>query len=254
MTCKAIPILTIVLFSLHAGSTHAQTIDVEGQPLAANVLRLLKALDSLGQPVSPEHAAPIEMAAKKHDARKLQELLDPHVLLHVHINPEARVKVQRGSGLAVLQQGGYTPVLIKVHNESTITKPLRIGSPQAMPIHSGGSRAKGKGPISEIELLNRFLDVELYTSPPMTDKLSGLKVEYALALIHSSRAGVDRDKDGKLIPKAGKLEATIIVDVGQGTQDVGGRGEVPILFDVKPAIPVKLIITDFDGTPTTCVP
>ena len=53
-------------------------------------------------------------------------------------SPEARVKVKRGAAAAKLQQGGYTPILIKVHNESTVTKPLRITSPQAMPIFSRG--------------------------------------------------------------------------------------------------------------------
>ncbi|HEV3238277.1 MAG TPA: CehA/McbA family metallohydrolase, partial [Gemmataceae bacterium] len=39
-------------------------------------------------------------------------------------------------------------------------------------------------------------------------------------------------------------------DVGQGTQDQGFRAEVPILFDVKPGVKVKLSITDVDGKPT----
>src|SRR5262249_42939268 len=80
-------------------------------------------------------------------------------------------------------------------------------------------------------------DVEMYTKEPMTDKLSGLKVEYALALIHSSQAG--------------KREATLGFNVGQGTQDIGFRGEVPVLFSVRPAIPVALKVTDYDGKPTT---
>ncbi len=71
----------------------------------------------------------------------------------------------------------------------------------------------------------------------MTEKLSGLKVEYAIALISSSQAG--------------KREATIMFDVGQGTQDLGFRAEAAVLFDVKPAIPVRLKIFDFDGTQTT---
>ena len=57
----------------------------------------------------------------------------------------------------------------------------------------------------------------------MTAELSGLKVEYALALLYSSEAG--------------KREATIGFDVGQGTQDLGFRGEVPVLFDVRPGRP-----------------
>src|SRR5947208_2112488 len=75
------------------------------------------------------------------------------------------------------------------------------------------------------------------SGPPMTGKLSRLKVEYAVALLYSSEAG--------------KREATLAFDVGQGTQDLGFRGEVPILFDVRPGISVKLSITDVDGKPTT---
>ena len=70
----------------------------------------------------------------------------------------------------------------------------------------------------------------------MTPNLSGLGVEYALALLYSSESG--------------KREATIGFDVGQGTQDLGFRGEVPVLFEVRPAIPVRLRVRDHDGTPT----
>jgi len=77
----------------------------------------------------------------------------------------------------------------------------------------------------------------MYAERPLTPQLSGLLVEYALALIYS------RD--------AGQLEATIGFDVGQGNQDLGFRGEVPILFNVQPAVPVKLRIRDHDGKPTT---
>jgi hypothetical protein len=242
---------TLLAFTLAASTTNAQLIDVEGQPLAANVQRLLKALDDLGQPLAPQLAEALKSAAKKQDAKRLQELLDPHVLLHVHLNPEARVKVKRGDAPALLQQGGFTPFLVKVHNESTVTKPLRVASPQALPIFSGAwSRGKVEK-ITEDDLRNRFLDLELYKSPPMTDKLSGLQVEYAIVLIHSSRAGEERTKDGRIVPRMGKLEATIIIDVGQGTQDLGSRGEVPILFDVKPALRVRLLVGDFDGRPTT---
>ena len=51
--------------------------------------------------------------------------------------------------------------------------------------------------------------------------------------------------------EAGRREATIAFDVGQGTQDLGFRAEVPVLFTVKPAVAVKLEVLDHDGTPTT---
>ena len=67
-------------------------------------------------------------------------------------------------------------------------------------------------------------------------KLSGLEVEYAVALIYSQESG--------------KREATIEFDVGAGTQDIGFRGEVPVLFDIQPALATRLAIRDFDGEPT----
>jgi hypothetical protein len=208
-----------------------EAVEVEGQPLAANVDRLLQGLDFLGSPLPAETTTKIKAAIKARDGTKLQELLDPQVLVQVTINPESRVKAARGPAAVSLQQGGFVPVLIKVVNDSTVKKGLQISSPQAGPVYSRDGFGNIKGAT------DRFLQVEMFTSPPMTANLSGLKVEYAVALIFSSEPG--------------KREATLVFDVGQGSQDLGFRAEVPILFDVKPAIPVKLSITDFDGKPTT---
>ncbi len=107
--------------------------DVEGQPLAANVLRLLEALDYVGAPLKAEIAAEIKESAGKRDALRLQRVLDPHVLLVVSINPESRVKVQRGPRQAVLQQAGYTPVLVKVdqpeHGHEAVEDRQSAGGP-----------------------------------------------------------------------------------------------------------------------------
>jgi hypothetical protein len=225
----------LILLLVIARALGAQTLEpvaVEGQPLANNVKRLLEALESLGAPLQQEKQTALRAAIKDRDATKLQKLLDPLVLVVVSLSPEARVKAKRGPVHVQLQQGGYTPLIIKVLNESTVTKPLRISSPQAGPIFSGGA-ARNKGKPSK----NYFLDVEMVTKQPMTEKLSGLEVEYAIALIHSSEAG--------------KREVVLGFDVGQGTQDLGFRAEVPILFNILPAIPVTLKIRDYDGKPTT---
>jgi hypothetical protein len=216
-----------------AGPVSAQALDpipVEGQPLAGNAGRLLQALKFLGAPLPQDEAAKIEQAIESRDAIKLQRLLDPHVLVVVSLSPEARVKAARGPAKGVLQQAGFTPVLLKIQNDSTVTKALRISSPQAKPIFAGG------GAKSLPTDKNSFLDVEIFTKPPMTANLSGLKVEYAIALIHSTEAG--------------KREATLAFDVGQGTQDLGFRAEVPVLFEVRPAVAVRLHVLDEDGQPT----
>lgn len=205
-------------------------VETEGQPLGANVKRVLDALEFLGAPLDNGTTQALKQAADARDSAKLQELLDPHVLLLVNINPEARVKVNRGPAAAQIQQGGYIPVLVKVVNESGVTKRLQISSPQSGKVYGGGGGGKEKGDV------NRFLQVEMFQSPPMTTNLSGLKAEYALALVLSSEPG--------------KREATIGFDIGSGTQDLGFRAETPILFDVKPAIPVKLHILDEEGKPT----
>ncbi len=219
-------------------------VEAEGQPLAANVGRLLDALDYLGTPLAAPAAQELREAMRARDAARLQQLLDPSVLFVVSLNPESRVKVQRGPGPARLQQEGYTPVLIKIVNESTVTKRLKIDSPQAGPVYAGVaelSMQRQQQPALRVNQNvdrdpNRFLAVEMFSAPPMTDRLSGLEVEYAIALIYCREAG--------------KREATLAFDVGQGTQDLGFRAEVPVLFDVAPAIPVRLVVRDSDGGPT----
>jgi hypothetical protein len=219
-------------------------VPVEGQPLAANVDRVARTLESLGAPLSAGATAALAEAGTARDAGALQERLDRDVLLVVTINPEERVKVDRGPAGAVLQQGGYTPILIKVINQAATTKALRITSPQSGPVTAGAANLsmvrQDQTHLKEGErpggAPGRFLQVEMVTGQPMTANLGGLGVEYALALIYSSEAG--------------RREATIGFDVGQGTQDLGFRGEVPVLFEVRPAVPVRLRVRDHDGTPT----
>ena len=221
-----------------------EPIDVEGQPLASNVARVIQALEVLGTPLSNETRSALEAAGRVRDARKIQQVLDRQVLFAVHLNPEVRVKVMRGPAPAVLQQSGFTPFLVKVVNESTSTLPLRITSPQSGPVYAGVAKLsmqrERQEHLRENENVNRddrFLQVDMFSAPPMTPNLSGLKVEYALALIYSSDAG--------------QREAIIGFDAGQGTQDLGFRGELPVLFTVRPAVPVRLAVRDHDGKPTT---
>jgi hypothetical protein len=221
-----------------------EAIEVEAQPLASNVRRLIQALEFLGAPLPSETVNALQSAGRARDARKIQQLLDRQVLVVVKLNPEARVKVTRGPAPAVFQQSGFTPFLVKVVNESTVTQPLRIASPQSGPVYAGVAKLsmerERQEHLRENENVNRddrFLQVEMFSNPPMTRNLSGLKVEYALALIYSSEAG--------------QRETILSFDISQGNQDLGFRGEVPILFTIRPAVAVRLSIRDDGGTPTT---
>ena len=100
-------LFTLLAVSLAHGFGTAVAVEikpvaVEGQPLAANINRLLQALDMLGAPLSNEMTTALTAAAKARDAAKLQALLDPRVLFVVSINPESRVKVERGPAPALL--------------------------------------------------------------------------------------------------------------------------------------------------------
>lgn len=230
------------VFLLLALAVLPRVYAVEPQPLGANLQRMVQAMEYLGSPLPKEVITALQKANRARDAEKLQTIIDPHVLLQIGINPEERVKVTRGKAKAILQQGGYTPVLIKVSNLSTATKRLRVASPQAGPVYAGPAnsilRRQAQTHLASKEPADpgRFLSVEIFGSQPMTEQLSGLEVEYAIALIYSSEAG--------------KREATLAFDIGQGTQDLGFRGEVPILFQVRPAVAVPLKIRDKDGRPT----
>lgn len=236
MTRLSLTLFTLVALAGVSRAADVPVADVEGQPLAANVARLLKALDFLGAPLAGDEAKALGKAVEDKDANKIQELLDRRVLFVVTLNPEARVKVAKGPGGTTIQQAGWTPVIVKVLNDSTVKKSLRVMSPQAGNVYSGAGRP-AKDPKDDPKIVERFLGIEMVTQPPMTDALSGLKAEYAIALVYSSESG--------------KREATVGFDIGQGNQDLGFRGETPVLFDVCPAVPVKVKVTDFDGKPTT---
>ncbi|WP_372897506.1 CehA/McbA family metallohydrolase [Stieleria sp.] len=237
--CSAI--VTVTSFAADS----VPTVPVDGQPLGANITRLIEALEYLGQPLDDEIARSLRAAAKQRDAAALQEILDDHVLFVVSLNPEVRVKVARGPATAKLQQAGYTCHIVKVLNNSTVTRSLRIMSPQAGPVYAGAAEAilkrQAQTELKENEntdrATDRFLELEMYNAQPMSAQLSGLEVEYALAMIYCSESG--------------QREATIGFDVGAGTQDIGFRGELPVLFDVRPAQPLTLRIKDIDGAPTT---
>jgi hypothetical protein len=219
-------------------------VDVAGQPLAANVRRVLDALALLGHSPDKRLEARLADAIAAEDAKRLQELLDPLVLCAVTINPESRVKVQRGSAEARLQQAGFVPLLVKVINQGKVKSRLQVRSPQAGAPYGGvatlSMERQNQMALKENEHApgkpRRFLQVEVFAQPPLTPNLSGLAVEYVVALMYSSDAGT--------------REATLQFDVGQGTQDLGFRAELPVLFEIRPAVAVKLAIRDDDGTPT----
>ena len=206
--------------------------NVDLQPLIAQVKRVIAAMEYLGAPLAEGDRGALEGAFRLGDAssneagERIQRVLDRSCLVGVEINPEARVKVLTGPAAPELVQHGWRQFLVKVHNEAGSTAALRGASAQAQPL--AGS------PPEEID--DRWLDLMTFDRQPLTETLSGLVLEYRIVQLYSCDAG--------------NREATIGFNVGQGTQDIGFRNEVPILFRCLPAQSVRWRVRDENGAPT----
>ncbi len=243
-----------------ASPVHATTpvVAVELQPLAAQVSRLVEALDYIGAPLAAADRQALDAAVREaeklpaRDARgretahagataAMQKVLDRYALFDVHINPESRVKVTAGAAKPELVQHGWRTFLVKVRNEAGVTAALKGESPQGQRVWARGPNGFSMSPrppqqtITPRDVADRWLDLSLFDKPPLTPTLSGLEVEYRIIQLYS------RD--------AGKREATIAFNVGQGTQDIGFRNDLPVLFNCLPARDVTLRVADEHGKP-----
>jgi hypothetical protein len=214
MSRLVLPGLFLILYTAAPAEGPPPFLPVEGAewgPLRAHCRDLLKGLDALKAPLPAETARPLSALLEKEPgdpeaaSAAVQKLLDPHCLLGVSINAESRVKVARGPAAAALVEGRPGVVLVKVHNEAGVTHALTVSGPQ---LRTGDKPAEGS-----------WLEAAVVNDVPFGRRLSGRRLEYRVLRL-TARQG-------------GKREATFQFDVGQGTQDLGFRGEVPVLFTVR---------------------
>ncbi len=204
-------ILGSVLFAPPALGQLPVIEQADAAALRASCDRLVAALEALDASLPAETEKGLRDALANRTLEpsvlieKVQALLDPHCLVMVTINPESRVKVARGPAKAELLQGEWAVRLIKIHNEAGVTQALGLTSPQLRPAAEG------------------WLDALIYHRPLVPEKLSGHELEYLIVRLRSAETG--------------KREARLTFDVGQGTQDLGFRAEVPVLFTIKPKRP-----------------
>ncbi len=215
---------TLLLCAATITAPAALAADIEIQPLAAQAARIATALDFLGEPLDAKTKAALDKAAT---AAEIQKLLDARVLFVVNINPEMRVKVAQGMAKPELVQNGWRQFLVKVMNESGTTAALRVTSPNAQRLFNSPPDDVG----------SRWLDLQTFDAQPLRPTLSGLQVEYRIIQLYS------RD--------AGKREAKIAFNVGQGTQDIGFRDEADVLFTAQRPLDVVFGVKDENGKPTT---
>jgi hypothetical protein len=237
-----LPVLTRAQHHEDHKAPTKKVIKVEPQPLLSHALRISEALSFAGSALSDGDANKLKQLQKQKPSAQIiedvQRILDPYCLAYVDINPEARVKVEKGAADPKLTQGGWTIFLVKVMNDAGVTSELVAESPNAiLPVHptSNSPKVLDKDVITQGESANRFLDLKMYTGKPLNAHLSGLKLEYAVLQVYSKDAGA--------------REAEISFNVGQGTQDIGFRNAAHFLFSVKPSVKVTLNVTDVDGSP-----
>src|SRR3984893_9173768 len=128
---------------------------VDHQPLAAQVLRLIEALQIVGEPLPGNEVSQLQQLAAAPSARpaavaQMQKILDRHCLVGVNINPESRVKAQEGPAKPEMVEQGWRNFLVKVRNEAGITPVLSVDSP-----NSGKLAGTPEGQVNR-----RFLDLQ----------------------------------------------------------------------------------------------
>jgi hypothetical protein len=230
----------VVVQTLIVLPSGAQT-RLELQPFAEHVRQVETTLGYLGSPVTEGDQDAINTAVADADEDKairvLEQILDKYTLAVVNINAESRVKVQPGEEKAELVEAGTRIFLVKVINKAGVTARLRVESPNALPVYIQ-SKGKSEPPntITPAELRDRWIDLNLYDKDPMSERLSGLAVEYRILEVYS------RDR--------GQRSAKISFDVGQGSQDIGFRNEMVVLFSALPAHAVRFKVRDENGAPS----
>lgn len=236
MSQRYFPALAFLVACFAAGAANAEELPVvtkvEFQPLAAQVTRILQSLDLIGEPLPAADKAALDKILSTttggvSQVEAIQAILDRHCLIGVNINPESRVKVQQGPAKPELIEQGWRAFLVKVHNEAGVTAVLAVDSPNMGQLANSNAGVVGR----------KWMDIAMFNKQPMRPHLGGLDLEYRILQLYS--------KD------AGKREAKLAFDVGQGSQDLGFRNEIDILFTALPAAKVNLRALDSDDRPTT---
>ena len=238
--------LPVAFFALNALPTEAVPREpaethVALQPFAQQVRQVESALGYLGQPLAEQDQEAINRAIGEVDEAAaiahLEQILDKYTLAVVDINPESRVKVQPGAAKPELVEAGARIFLVKVLNHAGVTAKLEAQSPNALPVlvPSDGSPEPPRKVAPE-DVRDRWMDLELYDKNPLSPRLSGLPLEYRILIIYS------RD--------SGQRSAEISFNVGQGTQDIGFRNDITVVFTALPAHALRLQVRDEHGAPT----
>ncbi len=224
--------LGLFVLAPNIGQADLPFIDkVEVQPLVAQVKRLIESMDSMGSPFDSKDRESLELAMAENKIENvspaIQKILDQYCLIGLHLAPESQVKVTRGHAKAELMEHGWRSFLIKIHNETELSKVLRVTSPHARPLPNSPSE----------DVVHRWLDLRMYDHQTQLPGLSGLHLEYRIIQLYSLEPG--------------NHEAKFIFNVGYEPQKSVPENELNVSFVCLPSKEVTFRILDEKGAPTT---
>lgn len=246
MTLLSRRVVLLIVLGFAAPARSAE-IEVEAQPLLAQVRRVQQALEFLGQPISAETKKTLESLRESDGAAKVsetvQKCLDPLCVASVEIQEQGVVKVIPLGNQFDLVEQGWTAYLVKVVNKAGHKNMLRANSPNARDIPNS--------PKDDVP--NRWLGLQAFTGQPLLPNLSGLSLEYTILQIYSRDPGERKAEIvfGFDVPRGPKTDAKIPKNNPANAKIPKGTAKAEFGFKARPAIPVTFKVTEFDGSPVT---
>lgn len=163
-----------------------EVAELERQPAAAELRRLIETAEQLGEPLDASAGELLAALREGTDPRavadRLQTLLDPWCGMAIVVHGEGPPEVVVRDDAVELVEQGWRTVMVKVVNPERLRRRLRIESPNSKPLPHA--------PASEVA--SRWLSLAVYAGQPASPSLTGLPLEYRFLQIYSREAG-DRE-------------------------------------------------------------
>jgi hypothetical protein len=185
----------------------------------------------------------------------LQAVLDKHCVAGVRISAGASgpptLEVQAGPAQLELAEQGWSLFLVKVDNAAGLAKvELRPDSPNALPLTYRSTGKADPKVMSTGEVGQRFLDLVMFDSQPLTPLLSGLGLEYRVLQVYCRDPGrkevslgfslwhdvteMVKQPDGKMVPRTVRRQ-------------FAASPRLAYVVESAPAVLVRLHVQDDDG-------
>lgn len=198
------------------------------QSFPAHVERVAAALDDLGAPLVAAEREALEAARAAPESAELAAALaarlEERVLAVVAIDADGRLTATKGPAARALDEGDAVTFLVRVENAARATSVLTLSSAQA--VDEGGTPDGA-----------RWLELRVFVGPFVRRELAGLPREYRVVSLGAARAGA--------------REATLRFELEAEGARAAQSAEPSLEFDVRPAVPVALVVRDERGEPAT---